>query len=848
MSTPDGKTNGIRSKSAMRFATSRDLRYRFIVSITFIGGAAALAHQLLWTRRLIDLLGGSHESSTRVFGVFFLGLAIGSILAARWLPRIRRPWRFLAQMELGIGLFALPVAFLPWWSGWLWPALGQEALIGAWGGWAKWIASVLCILPPSVCMGFFIPVVARVLFRENLAASEGRMLMLYAANTFGGVAGLGFTVVIAIHLFGFLGAMMAAVCMNLLVAAGCALLACVPADQSIEDASPIDPTEGEAHRLSPALCRVLAFLSGATVLSLEVLLITLLGLVVPLSFYGPAAMLALVLLALAVAAWIVALPVMRKLDPGVLLGYVLIAASLMFAISPLGFHFLAAKFPALVQAQSLGGFMLKLTLLVTLAFGVAMVLVGMVFPLVIRMSEQTRSGGGARSWGWLLAWNGVGAFLGAEFTYRFLLPAAGVHAAFGWIAASSALMAIGLACYLRFRRGVVFVSLAGIACMTLVIPQLPKLPVINPHLGFHLLETLSGREGVVNVVEMPGDIRGILLSNQYLLGSTIARPGQERQAHLPLMLHPNPARVGFLGVATGSTPTGALSHTAVQSLDAVEISPLVVEAARRHFEDLSGPLFQDPRARVVTEDARTWFAASPGQYDVIVADLFQPWGAGEGRLFSRENYTDIRGALTSGGVFCHWLPGYQLTREEFDVILATFASVFETVEIFSREFNPSAPVIGLVGWKDGRLDWETVKLRCAQERRSGGVRDPSVRHAESLRLLHSATFRRADADMTTLNTLNNNYIELRAGLRQIRGQGSTNTFQFQEWLGWLREQAGVDPLAMRLHEAEFRAFASRTPLATSELGRELWDDFPATIRSDVSADWNLWPGTIRPQR
>lgn len=55
--------------------------FRFALGVTFLSGLAAMSHQLLWTRRLIDLLGAGHEASARVFGVFF------------WASRSARRWR-----------------------------------------------------------------------------------------------------------------------------------------------------------------------------------------------------------------------------------------------------------------------------------------------------------------------------------------------------------------------------------------------------------------------------------------------------------------------------------------------------------------------------------------------------------------------------------------------------------------------------------------------------------------------------------------------------------------------------------------------------------------------------------
>ncbi|HMO65916.1 MAG TPA: hypothetical protein PKE47_11970, partial [Verrucomicrobiota bacterium] len=45
--------------------------------LVFASGAAALAHQLLWTRRLVDVLGADAGTFAKVIGAFFAGLALG---------------------------------------------------------------------------------------------------------------------------------------------------------------------------------------------------------------------------------------------------------------------------------------------------------------------------------------------------------------------------------------------------------------------------------------------------------------------------------------------------------------------------------------------------------------------------------------------------------------------------------------------------------------------------------------------------------------------------------------------------------------------------------------------------
>jgi len=93
-------------------------------------------------------------------------------------------------------------------------------------------------------------------------------------------------------------------------------------------------------------------------------------------------------------------------------------------------------------------------------------------------------------------------------------------------------------------------------------------------------------------------------------------------------------------------------------------------------------------------------AGARSRFDVIVSDLFIPWHAGAGSLYAREMYAATSRRLERGGIFCQWLPLYQLTREEFDVIARTFLSVFPYVSLWRNDFYPDRPVIGLVGSLD----------------------------------------------------------------------------------------------------------------------------------------------------
>jgi spermidine synthase len=148
--------------------------FRLGALIALGGGAAALAHELLWTRRLVDLLGASSEATARVLGCFFLGLALGGVFSTRLVRRARRPWRTMGLLEAGIAVLTLPALFLPRWTDWIWPSLGPERLIGWEGDLIKAGVSLAVVFPPAFFMGTTLPVLAvAVLGREGELGREG---------------------------------------------------------------------------------------------------------------------------------------------------------------------------------------------------------------------------------------------------------------------------------------------------------------------------------------------------------------------------------------------------------------------------------------------------------------------------------------------------------------------------------------------------------------------------------------------------------------------------------------------------------------------------------------------------
>ena len=140
-----------------------------------------------------------------------------------------------------------------------------------------------------------------------------------------------------------------------------------------------------------------------------------------------------------------------------------------------------------------------------------------------------------------------------------------------------------------------------------------------------------------------------------------------------------PRRVLAIGLGGGFTLRALIHHDAPREITAVEIDPLVVEAARREFAPFNDHALDDPRVRVVTNDGRNFVDGADGFFDVITSEPPNIWVAGVSGLFTQEFYRSAAARLSAGGILCQWIPLYEMEREDFRIMLNTLTSVFPQV-------------------------------------------------------------------------------------------------------------------------------------------------------------------------
>ena len=676
---------------------------RLFHALLLVSGGLALVYEVLWLRLFTSVFGATTPATAATLVAVFVGLTAGSAFFGGRSARFSSPLRAYALLEIAAGLSALLVG--------VWLALYERiypALYGSLSGApiafvaGKLLLTLAALFLPAFFMGGTVPVLARAFVGER-----GRLGVvgsgLYAANTLGAAVGALSVPFCWLPLLGATASYAVCVGLNLLVGV---LAWCIAPRHSVGSAASRARTEFQERQqpkpdatLPRWSLAVLAALSGALLFILQIAWTRLFAQVHENSIYSFAVVVAVFILGLAAGAALVRAGLRRGwLAPRALgwawiaAGFAVIASAHLFFQFTDGLSYLAQGGGWMSYGWRLAGLALAAVLMPTM-------LSGMVLPLLMELTGRADGRSAGKALGRLLAINTAGVVIGSLLA-AFVFPSAlGLWSTI--TAAGLAMVIAGELCFGGLRQWKprrLATAVLIVAVLLFWNPGTLPRTKVRASQGETLLDIHEGGHGIVAVVEQPGS-RRMKLDNSYVLGGTASLGDERMQAHIPLLLHPAPKRVAFLGLGTGITAGGALLHP-VEQITAIEIVPEVVAAAKNYFAEANLGIVGAPRAEMVVEDARNFLRGAGRQYDVIAGDLVVPWRRGESALYSAEHFVAVRRALAPGGLFCQWLPMFQLSEEEFRIVTATFLDVFPRTTLWRGDFAPDHPALALIGHAD----------------------------------------------------------------------------------------------------------------------------------------------------
>jgi spermidine synthase len=653
-----------------------------------LSGLAGLIYQTAWTRQFALVFGTSELAVATVLAAYMGGLAIGARVVESLLPRIQRPVRLYALLELAIGLAGLALV----------PAclyLAERLLLGLLGGQNSppssgasgntlfyLVAAFLTLLLPTTLMGATLPLLVRdgVHSEEQIGDRVGK---LYACNTAGAVAGALLAALLLLPALGLRGTLRAAVAVNALAFLFAWLLQ-RGGEAGTAPGNPIDssrsPTSG-ARRFAvpgPFWILPLIFLSGAIAFLHEVLWTRLLQRVEGSSIQAFGVMVASFLCGIALGGALGA----RLARERTTAARAFAASQIAVALAAIGVWYALNAWAADATTPfERVGFGLVILLPLALAIGVS-------YPLAVRILASDAATTGAAS-ARVYAWNTSGAIVGALVGGFWLIPALRYEGAVQlavWISLALALLS-GLLLLRPAMRQMIPIAVILAAVAVLFQPDLPenllKASILRSGKGTIVYYGVGRTADVVAVRNGALlDIRtnGLPEAGTTVLGAPPAAIVEAWMSTLAVLARPDSRTALIIGFGGGNVVQAM--PPAVRDIDVIELEPQVMEANRAIAAIRAQDPLTDARVNLIYNDARGALALSNKRYDILISQPSHPWTAGSSHLYTREFMAQAKRHLNDGGVFVQWMDAQFIDTALLRSLMATLLDVFREVRVY----------------------------------------------------------------------------------------------------------------------------------------------------------------------
>lgn len=702
-----------------------------IYFLVFMSGSAGLIYEVVWHRYLAILLGAQARATALVLAVFLGGIATGYAVFGRW-SRWKK-WNLLrAYAYVEVGLFFWAVAFPLFFRissaitaksfGWL----GTSNLL------IDIVMSVFLIGFPTFLMGGTLPLLTQGL-SEDLKTASNTHARIYGINTIGACFGCFGAGYFLIPNLGLVGATWCAALLNLAVAVVSYLYyakkfgVVQKPDSKVESKLSIKE-RWLGRSLTENTLLGVGFLSGFYLITLQTVLIRLVGLSTGSSNYNFAMVVSIFIFVLGMGSLLA-----RRIShytksqlffnqAAVAIGFFLLYLSGDYW-SYWG-HLVRVMFRD--HAQVFYGYQMILGTMFLFLFILPIGFAGLTLPLCFHLLKDRKETLGFRV-GQLYGLNSLGCVFGALVGGYWLLEYVNLDQLFK-ICALLALVSTVVASFLFVtegkKRSLKQLSVAGFVVVffgaVMMAPLYSKERFIQPFRQNQVLNdvTYKGADAwgkylgrntqYVLYKDGPNSSVGVGASSYdnketsrtiFINGKSDGNTAGDFfttvvLAHIPGLLASSTENVCIIGFGTGITAGTMAMYDGTQRIDVAEISGTVIKNARE-FDAYNRETSKNPKVHLNEMDAFRFLGGSKIKYDVVISEPSNPWVAGVENLFSHEFYETAAKKMTPKGMFVQWIHTYSFDDELMRMTLRTMRETFPFVSVFQLR----AGDLALVGTK-----------------------------------------------------------------------------------------------------------------------------------------------------
>lgn len=196
---------------------------RLLLWVALLTGLSSFIYEIVWIRMLSLVLGSSTHAFELMLASFILGLALGGAWIRTRIDKLANPRRFLAVVQIVMGLLALATVGLynitfdtmAWMLGSLARTADGYLLYNI----GSSLISILIMLPPTFMAGMTLPLLTYLLMKDGYG--ERSIGYVYAWNTLGAIVGVIATVHVGLPFLGIKGSLVTGAAID--IALGCVI-------------------------------------------------------------------------------------------------------------------------------------------------------------------------------------------------------------------------------------------------------------------------------------------------------------------------------------------------------------------------------------------------------------------------------------------------------------------------------------------------------------------------------------------------------------------------------------------------------------------------------------------------
>lgn len=155
-------------------------------------------------------------------------------------------------------------------------------------------------------------------------------------------------------------------------------------------------------------------------------------------------------------------------------------------------------------------------------------------------------------------------------------------------------------------------------------------------------------------------------------------------------------RILVLGGGDGLAVREILRYPDVHEIVLVDIDPGITSLARQHpiFLELNGGSLNDPRVKVINDDAMAWLREGTDRFDLVIIDFPDPNNYTLGKLYTTTFYRLVLRRLADDGAIAVQSTSPLMARQSYWCIVSTL----EAVDLRTLPYHAFVPSFGEWGY------------------------------------------------------------------------------------------------------------------------------------------------------